>query len=148
MNVDVLRVDLDSPAAEELACFAENCSWVAGKHMAGLIRQKLFEEWESMFFARYEDRIIGYCTIRKTDYYPENKYSPWISGVFVDENYRGHRVSQRMINFAEQYAKTIGFHKVYIPSGMIGFYEKYGYTYLDDLVNYAGDIEHVFYKEL
>ncbi|GEM_PF-1089334 len=38
--------------------------------------------------------------------------------------------------------------KVYIPSEMKGFYEKYGFQPIDKLINYGGDIDTIFMKEI
>ncbi len=113
-----------------------------------MMRKDTFEEWESVFAAIIEDEIIGFCTFLKTDYYPENRYSPWISTIFVDEKYRGMRISERMINKVIEYAKEQNFLKVYIPSDMIGIYEKYGFQKIDELQNYDGDIDNIFAKEI
>ncbi|MBP3702391.1 MAG: GNAT family N-acetyltransferase [Lachnospiraceae bacterium] len=33
----------------------------------------------------------------------------WVSSIFVAEEYRGHRISERLIETANQYAKSLGF---------------------------------------
>ena len=38
--------------------------------------------------------------------------------------------------------------KVYIPSDMIGFYEKCGFVKNDELVNYGGDTDSIFVKKI
>ncbi len=38
--------------------------------------------------------------------------------------------------------------KVYIPSEMKGFYEKCGFQPIDKLINYGGDIDTIFMKEI
>lgn len=74
----------------------------------------------------------------KTDYYPDNRYYPWISTVFVDEDHRGRRISQHMIEAVIEYARGCQFSQVYIPSDMTGFYEKYGFEKIGELENYGG----------
>jgi GNAT superfamily N-acetyltransferase len=73
---------------------------------------------------------------------------PWISTLFVSEEYRGHRISEKLIAFANLYAKDLGFDKTYIPSEHIGLYEKYGYTYIEDIVNYGGGTDRLYAKKL
>lgn len=90
------------------------------------MRKNEFKDWESVFVAVKDDKIVGYCTIAEKDFYPESRYSPWVSLVFVDEKCRGNRISQKMIEKVLEYAKGIGLKKVYIPTDMDGFYEKYG----------------------
>lgn len=100
------------------------------------------------FVAISDGQIVGMTTVMKTDYYPLPEIFPWISSVFVSEDYRGHRISEKLIDFANEYAKTNGFDRTYIPSEHIGLYEKYGYRYLKDIVNYVNGTDRLFVKEL
>ncbi len=146
--VEVICLKYGESLWNQTVDFAENCSWIAGKHFADMLRRNQFSDWEAAFAAVEDGRIIGYCTFLKTDYYPDNRYWPWISSIFVDEAARGRRVSHRMIATAEEYARSKGFTKVYIPSDMDGFYEKCGYSPVGTLVNYGGDTDTIFSKEI
>lgn len=144
-TIKILRVTKDCDDWDKLICYAETCSWeAAGIHLAEMMKKDLFTDWESVFCAKQNGQIIGFCTFLKTDYYPENRYSPWISSMFVQEDFRGNRISQLLIDFAADYAKKVGFTRVYIPSGIIGLYEKYGFQKIDTLMNYGGDLDSVF----
>ncbi len=146
---NVSRVKPDTDLWDRLIAYSHNCSWEgAGKHLAEMMRERLFSDWETVFAAVEDEEIIGFCTFLKTDYYPENRYSPWISSIFVDERHRGHHVSHEMIEAAVQYAREIGFKTVYIPSDMIGFYEKCGFTKIDELKNYAGEFDSIYSREI
>lgn len=142
------RIEYNSALWEKTIDFAENCSWIAGKHIAGMLRENRFSDWEAFFIAIDNDNIIGYCSFLKEDYYPENRYFPWISSVFVDESARGKRVSHKMIETVIAYAKENNFSKVYIPSDMKGFYEKCGFMPIDSLKNYGGDMDTIFMREI
>lgn len=144
----VIRLNPDDSLWSLTADFAQSCSWIAGKHFAEMLRENRFSDWEAAFAAVEEGKVVGFCTFLKTDYYPENRYWPWISTIFVDEKARGRRVSHRMIEAAEEYARSQGFARVYIPSDMSGFYEKCGYEAIDELVNYGGDADTVFMKKI
>ena len=146
--MEVIRLLPESPIWNKTIDFAENCSWVAGKHFAQLLRENRFTDWEAAFAAVEDGEVIGYCTFLKEDYYPENRYSPWISSLFVDEVFRGRGIAGKLIKAAEEYAKANGFITVYIPSDMSGFYEKYGYEKIDTLINYGGDTDDIFSRVL
>lgn len=88
------------------------------------------------------------ATIMKTDYYPLPEIYPWISTVFVSEEYCGHKISEKLIEFANEYAYEIGFNKTYIPTEYVGLYEKYGYHYIRDIVNYGNGIDRLYSKNL
>ncbi len=148
IGIRIERIHHGTELWDITADYAEKISWPVGKHVAQLLRGNRFDRWEAFFVAYDVQGPYGFCSLLETDYYPENRYSPWISCVWVDEEKRGARVSQKLIQTAEHYAAAQGFSKVYIPSGMTGFYEKYGYTPIDQLVNYGGDTDTIFMKKL
>ena len=144
----IIRLQYEDKYWNKTIDFANYCSWCAGKHLADLMRNNCFNDWETVFIAIKDDDILGFCTFLKEDYYPEKRYSPWISSIFVNENARGKRISHQMIETVIQYAKENHFSKVYIPSDMIGFYEKCEFKPIDKLKNYAGDIDTIFMREI
>ncbi len=146
--MEIVKIENGTFLKEILIAFAENCSWEAGKHLAFTLKENNFLEWEAVFAAVEDNEIIGFCTFLETDYYPENRYSPWISSIFVDEKFRGNKISFKLIENAIEYAKLQGFKKVYIPSDMIGFYEKCGFIKIDELINYGGDIDNIFMRKI
>ncbi|WP_418884742.1 GNAT family N-acetyltransferase [Eisenbergiella porci] len=60
--------------------------------------------------------------------------------------FRGNRISRQLIECAADYAKEAGFTRVYIPSGITGLYEKYGFQKIDVLMNYGGDTDNIFMR--
>lgn len=146
--MQILRLTPAHPLWQPLADYAQGCGWEAGPHLAALIRESRFIDWEAVFAAVANNRIIGFCTFLQTDYYPENRYSPWISSIYVDEAFRGQRICGQLIAQACEYARDCGFSTVYIPSGMTGFYERYGMRKIDELTNYGGDVDSIFAREL
>ncbi len=146
---EIKKVDKNTELADKLIHFVENSSWEDVKeHTLRTLRNWEFSDWETMFVALADNQIVGMASIMKTDYYPLPEIFPWISSVFVDESHRGHRISGRLIEAANEYAKSIGFDKTYIPSKHIGLYEKYGYYYLNDIVNYGNGTDRLYVKEL
>ena len=118
------------------------------EHTLQVLRNWEFSEWETMFVALVNNQIVGMASIAKTDYYPLPEIYPWVSSIFVAEEYRGHRISEKLIEAANQYAKSLGFKKTYIPSEHVGLYEKYGYHYIKDIVNYGNGIDRLYVKQL
>lgn len=148
-DVAIVKVDRDTPLAAEFLHFVENCSWTEVRdHIAGLIRNWEFTDWETMFAAVRDGRIVGMASLLKTDYYPLPEIYPWVSCVFVEQEFRGNHISGRLIDAANRYAKEQGFTKTYIPTEYTGLYERYGYTYVKDIVNYGGGTDRLYEKEL
>ena len=137
------------PLWENTITFAENCSWKAGTYLAKMMRNKEFSETERVIAASDGDAIIGYCTFTMKDELPDDaEYTPFIGFVFVDEGSRGKRVSERMINVASDYARSIGYERIYIMSGEQGLYEKYGFVKIGDFKTIYGDEDQLFQKGL
>ena len=142
------KVEKDTARAGELLRFVENCSWTEAKeHIARMIREWDFADWECMFVAIHEGKIVGMASVMKTDYYPLPEISPWVSCIFVSEEYRGRRISGELIAHANEYLKRQGFRRSYIPTEYTGLYERYGYRYLKDIVNYGGGTDRLYVKE-
>lgn len=148
MSVEIVRAERDGALWGRLAEYAAGCSWIAGPHLADMLREGRFSDWEAVFAALENGQIVGFCTFLREDYYPDRRYWPWISSIFVDERVRGRRISGLLIEKAEEYARACGFACVYIPSGIRGLYEQYGYAKADELINYGGDVDSVYKKEL
>lgn len=148
-SLEIRKVDKDTETADKLLNYVENFSWTDVKeHTLWMIRNWVFTDWETEFVAMIDDKVVGMASIMKTDYYPLPEIYPWISSVFVSEEYRGHRISEKLIDFANDYAKECGFDRTYIPSEHIGLYEKFGYHYLKDITNYGNGIDRLYVKEL
>lgn len=146
---EIKKVDRGTGLADNLIRFVENFSWKDVKdHMLSELRSWTFTDWETPFVAIVNGQIVGMAYIRKEDYYPLPEIYPWISGVFVTENFRGHRISEKLISFANEYAKENGFDRTYIPSIHVGLYEKYGYRYLKDIINYSNETDRLYVKEI
>ena len=113
--------------------FAQSCSWKAGPVLAERMKENAFQNWERVIVAVENDGIVGFCTFTEKDELPEEYgYFPFIGFMFVDERYRGNRISEAMIRRVLSYAESIGFRTVYIMSGEHGLYEKYGFTVIGD----------------
>lgn len=148
-EIIIRKVSRDTELADKLLRFVEDFSWIEVRdHTVRSIRDWTFEDWETPFAAVDSDLVVGMATIARTDYYPLPEIFPWISTVFVSEAYRGRRISEKLIDFANEYAKTMGFTKTYIPTAIVGLYEKYGYRYIRDIVNYGNGVDRLYAKEL
>ena len=134
---------------EETILFAEACSWKAGKFLADLMKQHKFNTWERVFIAYEEGNIAGFCTLAEKDELPQTyDFTPFIGFVFVDEKYRGNRISEVLIQNAIEYAKSLGFKKIYIMSGEKGLYEKYGFVKIGDYKTIYETIDVLFTKTI
>lgn len=132
----------------EVRDYAKDCSWNAGKSLANAMDNNLFTEWERVIVALDNQKICGYCTVAKTDCIPNVYYTPYIGYMFVGEEYRGNRLSQKLIQYSMEYLKSIGFDKVHIVSDHENLYEKYGFEIIDRKIAPWGSVEKIYMQQL
>ena len=137
-----------SPRWADVKTYAESCSWRAGKQLAQEMDQSAFTNWERVIVALSGERIAGFCTVAKTDCIPNLPYTPYIGYVFVDEAFRGQRLSAQMIDLAAAYLKTCSFDRVHLVSDHVNLYEKYGFTALDRKRAAWGSEETIYMRKL
>lgn len=147
MEIQLIRQG--HPLWEKTIDFAAHSSWKAGPYLAKQMRENAFRDWERVVAAADGGNIVGYCTFTEKDELPEKYgYSPFIGFVFVDEAYRGQRLSERMIGQACRYARETGYPAVYLMSGEQGLYEKYGFEKIGMYDTVFGTTDQLFRKEL
>ena len=115
-----------------------------------VLRQVLYKDeyWERIFVAIENNNIAGHCSLNEKDSVPDVEYTPYIQAVFVNEQFRGKRLSEKLILCAMSYAKTLGFEKVYIVSDHKNFYEKYGFIKIDEGNDYRGELQSIFVQKI
>jgi GNAT superfamily N-acetyltransferase len=99
-----------------VANFAETCSWDACARMATFMKEDKFNDWEKIFIAEENGVFIGFCAIIKSQGFPGKEYEPLIKWLFVDEKYRGKRISQLLLEVAAEYAKSLGYSQIYLTT--------------------------------
>lgn len=146
---EIRKVEKDSEEMRLLLDFVTHFSWQeVREHTLHMVRNWMYQDWETPFLALLDGRPVGMVTLMKTDYYPLPDVFPWVSTLFVAEACRGQRISGLLIDCANEYAQTLGFQRTYIPTEHTGLYEKYGYRYLRDIVNYGGGTDRLYVKDL
>ena len=130
----------------QASAYAEACSWSAGKKLSQLMNNNGISDYERVFVALENGNIAGYCTLLKTDCIPDVLYSPYIGFVFVGEDYRGKRISEKLCGYAFRYAKSLGFEKVYLVSGEVNLYEKYGFIKIDEKLSDWGAMQSIYLR--
>ena len=94
------------------------------------------------------EELVSFVTLTGQDAVRDETLTPWIGFVFTQPACRGHRYAGLLLNHAEREAAGMGYGKIYICTDHIGLYEKYGYTWQENRVDFWGDDVQVFYKNL
>ena len=128
--------------------YANGCGWSSGKLLAEDMEKHRFSDWERVAALLDDGKICGYCTIIKEEAIPDMPYTPFVGTLFVDEDYRGRRLGERLIQASMEYLHSIGFGKVYLISDHENLYEKYGFRVVDRRMAPWGREEKVYVREI
>lgn len=77
-----------------------------------------------------EDRIIGCAGLITNDFISRMDLYPWICGMFVEEDRRGHNFGELLIRKACEDAKRDGFKEIFLATDHIGYYEHFGFEFV------------------
>ena len=147
--MDIHMMKFGHPLWEQVIEFASRCPWMGGPSLAKRMRNNAFADWERVVAAVADGRIVGFAVFCERGGMPaEYDFSPFIASVFVDENYRGRRISEQMISPIREYAREIGHRTVYLKSAHRGLYEKYGFVKIADFTPVIGPADQLFKIDL
>jgi GNAT superfamily N-acetyltransferase len=79
------------------------------------------------------DTLIGMYELSAKDFIDEEKYTPYLSRVFVKEQYRGLGYGKELIEHSITTAKSLNYKKLYLHTHHKNLYEKYGFKFLKEV---------------
>jgi ribosomal protein S18 acetylase RimI-like enzyme len=95
------------------------------------------------YFMLKENKVIGWTGLHEKEVVTGRVYgwegsiekpeilsdelSPWITPLLVHPDERGNRYGKMLLEYARKEAGRLGFKVVYLTTGEIGYYEKYGF---------------------
>lgn len=82
-----------------------------------------------------DDKLLGFVSIFPTDGKERLDLTPWYATMYVKEEYRGLGYSKILNEAILKETKKRSFKKIYLKTDLINYYEKFGFTYLEDLSN-------------
>ena len=137
---------------EKFLAQIEACDWGAARFLGELLRKGTFFDmlggWGALYLLMDGENLVAFGTLTGQDAIRDESLTPWIGFVFTQPEYRGHRYSERLLSYCEEEAVKRGYSKVYIATDHIGLYEKFGYTYMENRMDYWGDDTRILFKEL
>ena len=127
-------------------------AWSAAGFLANMLAEERFYsslgEDAHLLLAVDGDRLMGFCTYAHQDEIPAPELFPWIGFVYVAPEYRGNRLSGSLIDQTCALARRDGHRRVYLSTDHEGLYEKYGFVFCRNMLNYRGNPCRVYTRAL
>ena len=77
-----------------------------------------------------EDEIIGGAGLITNDFISRGDLYPWICAVYIEEAHRGHAYATLLMEKAKIDTNRFGYQYLYLSTEHLGYYEKYGFSYI------------------
>lgn len=126
--------------------------WRAGQFLYTLLAEdklkELCGERTRVFLLTDNQSLVSFCTLAEIDDIRDTALSPWVGFVYTFPQYRGHRYMGTLLDFAYKTAKNDEASHIYISTGETGLYEKYGYSFLNMMIDANGEDSRVYKIEI
>ena len=146
--INFFESDRQTQLKEKIAA----CDWSAAKFLVELLEKGEFFDllggWGYLFLLVDGEKLISFATMTGQDAVQDENLTPWIGFVFTCPQYRGKRYAGKVLAHAERKAAELGYGEMYIGTDHVDLYEKYGYSYQENRIDYWGNDMRVLYKEL
>lgn len=131
----------------------EKADWEAGKSLCRRIQTntlipKTKEDPKLYLMISDQNELMAYAILAQKDDIQETSLSPWIGYVYTYPAYRKQKLAQKLLTYCEEQAKAQGNAALYIATGHEGLYERYGYEFLDFMLDMHGHLSRVYRKTL
>ena len=124
--------------------------WDAGTLLHELLSRGTFfdavGEGSKVLLLTDGDELVSYCTYAQKDDIQPTDLTPWMGFVYTFPQYRGHRYMGLLFGEVERLAKEEHVAAVYISTGHVGLYEKYGCEYMTQMNDMGGEPSRVYVK--
>ncbi len=91
-----------------------------------------------------EGRTVGGAGLVTNDFISRMDLWPWFCALYVEDEFRGHAYGALLIEYLKRESCRLGFLRLYLATDHVGYYEKYGFRYLGDGIQYSGESSRVY----
>ena len=128
MTVSIINL-ADQPSLQNKAAKWFSSKWGIdeGIYLESMVTEGVIPSW---FVAIEDDTIIAGAGVIDNDFHNRPDLTPNICALYVEEGYRGHRLSEKLFNEMEQYLMSKGVYHLYLITDYEGLYEKYGWSFV------------------
>ena len=92
--------------------------------------------------------MAGCCALLTNDLISRQDLWPWLACLYVEPDYRGRALGATLLEHGATEAKRMGYGTLYLTTDHDGYYEKYGWSRMEDGYNLFGERSHIYWLEL
>lgn len=94
------------------------------------------------------DRAVGTVGLWRCDLISRQDLYPWLASLYVAEDYRGRGLSEQLQQFVMDGSRLRGFKQLYLYSACADYYERFGWHYIGDALDYPDKPVRLYHQPL
>ncbi|MFE4113203.1 GNAT family N-acetyltransferase [Kosakonia sp. YIM B13611] len=91
-----------------------------------------------------DDQLLGTVGLWRCDLISRQDLFPWLAALYVKESTRGQGLAGRLQRHVIEQAKAMGFQELHLYSACRDFYERFGWRYIGDGLEYPDKTVHLY----
>lgn len=96
------------------------------------------------FIAVEDEQLLGTVGLWRCDLITRQDLYPWLAALYVDEAARGKGLAGKLQEHVIAYALQAGYTELHLWSACRDFYERYGWQYIGDGLEYPNTQVHLY----
>ena len=96
------------------------------------------------FVATDGEQLLGTVGLWRCDLISRQDLWPWLAALYVDESARGQGLAGALQQQVIEHARGQGYPQLYLWSACMDFYERYGWQYIGDGLEYPDKTVHLY----
>jgi len=95
-----------------------------------------------------QDCLLGTVGLWRCDLISRQDLWPWLAALYIDESQRGKGLGSQLQAHVIHYAQTRGFDTLYLYSACQDYYERFGWQYMGEGIDYPATSVHLYRHDL
>ncbi|MEQ4450728.1 GNAT family N-acetyltransferase [Kosakonia sp. YIM B13605] len=91
-----------------------------------------------------DDALLGTVGLWRCDLISRQDLFPWLAALYVKESARGQGLAGQLQRHVIEQAKAMGFQELHLYSACRDFYERFGWRYIGDGLDYPHKTVHLY----
>ncbi len=100
------------------------------------------------FVAADGETLLGTVGLWRCDLISRQDLYPWLAALYIDEKQRGCGLGEQLQHYVIEYARSLGYPHLYLYSACKGYYERFGWRYIGDGLDYPNTPVHLYQFDL
>jgi len=101
-----------------------------------------------MFIAKLENEVVGVVSLWRNDLTSRQDLYPWLAGMIVKQEYRNKGIGKMLQQKCIDEAKRLGYNNLYLITELENYYEKMGWSFIENAPMNSGEYVKIYQYKL